>query len=183
MFKYDMYKLFTIYVVIFDKGEKRMLVLATVSESRELLHIQQQGFADLYTRYQEPYNPAIEDLEHFQSRFQREGCSFYKIVEEGETIGLLRVTIAEDRNLGWVGLLVLLSEYRKKGYASKALLEVERQHPTVSRWVLCTISQEESLVTFYQKLGYKGFKVCPEYKGEEVVYDLIYMEKWLKEEE
>ena len=152
-----------------------MLVLADVSEAKELLALQHSAFAALYEIYHDQYNPAIESLEDFCSRFSRPNCRYYKIVKEKRTVGLIRTTVAENANEGWIGLIGLAPSVRKKGYASKAMLDLERLYPSVKRWVLCTVLQEKELVAFYEKLGYKPINVEPEQAG----MDMAYMEKWL----
>lgn len=150
-----------------------MLVLTDISEARELLAIQHQSFAALYETYQDQYNPAIETLDYFQSRFARPNCRYYKIIEEEKTVGLIRTTVADHADQGWLGLIGIHPDYQGRGYASKAMLELETIHTAVKRWVLCTVLQEAKLVRFYEKLGYTSFKIEPEQEG----MDMVYMEK------
>ncbi|HFU4464129.1 TPA: GNAT family N-acetyltransferase [Streptococcus suis] len=152
-----------------------MLVKAELSNAEELLPIQHRAFAALYETYQDQYNPAIETMDYFQSRFARPNCNYYKIVEEGQTVGLVRTTVAEDAEQGWLGLIGIDPDHRGKGYGHKAMLELEQLYPTVKRWVLCTVLQEPRLVAFYEKLGYKAIKTEPEQEG----MDMVYMEKWI----
>ncbi len=152
-----------------------MLVLEDVSEAKKLLDLQHSAFAALYETYHDRYNPAIESLEDFRLRFSRPNCHYYKIVEEKRTVGLIRTTVAENADEGWLGLIGLAPSVRKKGYASKAMLDLERLYPSVKRWVLYTVLQAKELVAFYEKLGYKPIKVEPEQAG----MDMVYMEKWL----
>ena len=91
-----------------------MLVLADVSEAKELLALQHSAFAALYEIYHDQYNPAIESLEDFCSRFSRPNCRYYKIVDEKRTVGLIRATVAENANEGWIGLIGLAPSARKK---------------------------------------------------------------------
>lgn len=91
-----------------------MLVLADVSEAKELLALQHSAFAALYETYHDRYNPAIESLGDFCSRFSRPNCRYYKIVEDKRTIGLIRTTVAKNANEGWLGLIGLAPSARKK---------------------------------------------------------------------
>lgn len=151
-----------------------MLIPADVSDANELLPIQHRAFAALYETYQDQYNPAIETMDYFRSRFERPNCRYYKIVEEGLTVGLVRTTVAEKAEQGWLGLIGIDPAYRGKDYGRKAMLELEGLYPAVERWVLCTVLQEPGLVAFYEGLGYKAIK--PEQEG----MDMVYMEKWLR---
>lgn len=77
-----------------------MLVAATVSDVEELLSIQHRVFGSLYETYRDQYNPAIESLDCFQLHFARPNCKYYKVVEEGRTVGLARTTVAEHAERG-----------------------------------------------------------------------------------
>ena len=75
-------------------------------------------------------DPAIEAMDYFQSRFARPNCTYYKIVEEGHTVGLVRTMVAEDADQGWLGLIGIDPDHRGKGYGHKAMLELESLYPT-----------------------------------------------------
>ncbi|MBO4108281.1 GNAT family N-acetyltransferase [Streptococcus suis] len=152
-----------------------MLVKADLSNAEELLPIQYRAFAALYETYHDQYNPAIETMDYFQSRFARPNCTYYKIIEEEHTVGLVQTTVAEDTDQGWLGLIGINPVHRGKGYDHKAMLELESLYPIVKRWVLCTVLQEPRLVAFYEKLDYKAIRTEPEQEGT----DMVYMEKWL----
>ncbi|HFI0255771.1 TPA: GNAT family N-acetyltransferase [Streptococcus suis] len=111
-----------------------MLVKADLSNAEELLPIQHRAFAALYETYQDQYNPAIETMDYFQSRFARPNCKYYKIVEDDHTVGLVRTTVAENAEQGWMGLIGIDPAHRGKGFGHKAMLELEALYPTVKRW-------------------------------------------------
>ncbi|HFI0065115.1 GNAT family N-acetyltransferase [Streptococcus suis] len=113
-------------------------------------------------------------MDYFQSRFARPNCTYFKIVEDGHTVGLVRTTVAEDTDQGWLGLIGINPVHRGKGYGHKAMLELESLYAIVKRWVLCIVLQEPRLVAFYEKLGYKAIRTEPEQEG----MDMVYMEKW-----
>lgn len=60
-------------------------------------------------------------MDYFQSRFARPNCSYYKIIEEEHTVGLVRTTVAEDAEQGWLGLIGIDPDHRRKGYGHKAI--------------------------------------------------------------
>ncbi|WP_395375558.1 GNAT family N-acetyltransferase [Streptococcus suis] len=120
-----------------------MLVKADLSNAEELLPIQHRAFAALYETYQDQYNPAIETMDYFQSRFARPNCTYYKIVEEGHTVGLVRTTVAEDADQGWLGLIGIDPDHRGKGYGHKAMLDLEQLYPTDKRWGVGKNSTEQ----------------------------------------
>ena len=107
-----------------------MLVKADLSNAEELLPIQHRAFAALYETYQDQYNPAIEAMDYFQSGFARPNCTYYKIVEEGHTVGLVRTMVAEDADQGWLYMIGIDPDHRGKGYGHKAMLELESLYPT-----------------------------------------------------
>ncbi|WP_238140745.1 GNAT family N-acetyltransferase [Streptococcus suis] len=127
-----------------------MLVKADLSNAVELLPIQHRAFAALYETYQDQYNLAIETMDYFQSRIARPNCTYYKIIEEEHTVGLVQTTVAEDTDQGWLGLIGINPVHRGKSYGHKAMLELESLYPTVRRLVLCTVLQEPRLVAFYE---------------------------------
>ncbi|HEM6078977.1 TPA: hypothetical protein U2B75_001786 [Streptococcus suis] len=92
-----------------------MLVKADLSNAEELLPIQHRAFAAVYETYQNQYNPAIEIMDYFQSRFARPNCTYYKIVEEGHTVGLVRTTVAEDADQGWLGYKAIKTDPEQEG--------------------------------------------------------------------
>ena len=106
-----------------------MLVKADLSNAEELLPIQHRAFAALYETYQDQYDLAIEAMDYFQSRFARPNCTYYKIVEEGHAVGLVRTMVAEDADQGWLGLIGIDPDHRGKGYGHKAMLELESLYP------------------------------------------------------
>lgn len=96
-----------------------MLVKADLSNAEELLPIQHRAFAALYETYQDQYNPAIEAMDYFQSRFARPNCTYYKIVVEGHTVGLVRTMVAEDADQGWLGLIGIDPDHRGKAMVTR----------------------------------------------------------------
>ena len=47
-----------------------------------------------------------------------------------QSVGLVRTTVAEDADQGWLGLIGIDPDHRGKGYGHKAMLELESLYPT-----------------------------------------------------
>ena len=46
-------------------------------------------------------------------------------------------------------------KYQNKGYATKAIIDIEKLYSYYNHWQLDTIKEEKKNVHLYQKLGYK----------------------------
>ena len=119
-----------------------------------LLHrIQVCSFRALLDQYRDyDTNPAAESLEKIHQRFAQEYTDYYLIQHGEQTVGMLRVC-----NYGLrcrLSPICVLPEYRGRGFASQAVLEVETYYPNAQYWELDTIRQEDSLCRFYERLGY-----------------------------
>ena len=47
-----------------------------------------------------------------------------------QSVGLVRTTVAEDADQGWLDMIGIDPDYRGKGYGHKAMLELESLYPT-----------------------------------------------------
>lgn len=74
----------------------------------------------------------------------------------------------------WFGIIAILPTYRGKGYVKTAIGLLEKTYPTITKWTLCTISQEASLVGLYSSLG---FEKTGEIETIQPGMDLVYMQK------
>ena len=49
----------------------------------------------------------------------------------------------------------MLPKYQNKGYATKAIIDIEKLYSYYNHWQLDTIKEEKKNVHLYHKLGYK----------------------------
>lgn len=92
----------------------------------------------------------------------------YVLLENGQTIGLLRYNLFWD-NTPFCTMLVIDSAYRGKGYGKELMLHWERDMKSQGYGMLLTSTQvDEDAQHFYRKLGYQdcgGFVIdIPKYK-------------------
>ncbi len=131
------------------------LINADESDAEEIWNMQKTAFAELLKKYRDfDTSPASEPLEKVIMRLMQPFTYFYFIELDGKKIGAVRVV---DKKLNaeakHISPLFILPEYRNKGYAQQAILQVEKIHGN-SGWELDTILQETANCHLYEKMGY-----------------------------
>ena len=127
---------------------------ATYEDCTTIHTIQVKSFIELLQKYNDfDSNPAAESLEKIYQRFEQPYTDYYLIIADQETVGMLRVC---DFGVNCrLSPICILPEYRGKGFAAKAIHEMEKQYPEAMLWQLDTIMQEAHLCSMYEKLGYR----------------------------
>ena len=129
-------------------------IKATYSDCEEIQKIQQESFAQLLEKYQDfDMSPATETLERIQYKFNQPATTYYFIYTESIKIGVIRVVSIDETTMR-ISPMMILPEYQNKGYAQKALSEIENMYSHIKYWQLDTIKQEEKLCYLYEKVGY-----------------------------
>ena len=125
---------------------------ATYEDCTTIHTIQVKSFIELLQKYNDfDSNPAAESLEKIYQRFEQPYTDYYLIIADQETVGMLRVC---DFGVNCrLSPICILPEYRGKGFAAKAIHEMEKQYPEATLWQLDTIMQEAHLCSMYEKLG------------------------------
>lgn len=131
------------------------LIKANESNAEELWEMQKIAFAELCNKYKDyETNPANEPLEKVKMRLSQPFTYFYFIELNNKKIGAIRVvdkkSSAEAKR---ISPLFILPEYRNKGFAQQAILQVEQIHGSYG-WELDTILQETANCHLYEKMGY-----------------------------
>lgn len=118
--------------------------------------IQQAAYKPLYEKYQDDdSNPYMESKETVLRKYLRQGTTGYLFVKDGVAVGCVRISIDTEKKIGRVLALAVEPRFQGQGIAQHALLEIEKIHSNVERWLLDTILQEEGNCHLYEKLGYK----------------------------
>lgn len=126
---------------------------AEFSECTYLHGIQLRSFQFLLEKYQDfDTNPAAETLQKIQMRFVQKHTDYYLILNDEQVVGMLRV--CDYGAACRLSPICILPEYRGRGFATRAILEMERYYPNAEYWELDTILQEDSLCRLYENLGY-----------------------------
>ena len=131
------------------------LIEASEADAEEIWNMQKSAFTELLEKYQDfETSPANEPLEKTLNRLRQPFTYFYFIELTGVKIGAIRVV---DKKLNaepkHISPLFIMPEYRNKGFAQQAIIQVEKIHGSCG-WEIDTILQEPSNCHLYEKLGY-----------------------------
>ena len=132
------------------------LVKANEKDAKEIWKMQKSAFAELFEKYKDfDTSPANEPLDKVILRLRQPFTYFYFIRLNSKNIGAIRVvdkkSSTEPKR---ISPLFILPEFRNKGYAQSAILQVEKIHGA-SNWELDTILQETATCRLYEKTGYR----------------------------
>ncbi|MDR7074417.1 GNAT family N-acetyltransferase [Fictibacillus barbaricus] len=146
------------------------ILKAEVSDASEILSLQKLAYlseAELYGNYEiEPLKQTVQDIEKaFETNF------ILKCVDNGMIVGSVKAY--EKDGTCYIGKLMVHPDYQNKGIGKKLMNEIERKYEHV-RYELFTGSKSIKNITFYERLGYKGFSE-KKLDREETIF--IFMEK------
>ena len=132
------------------------LVRATVEDSNCLYDMQVKAFMPPLKKYEDyDTSPANEPIERTLQRINYGFGMFYKIIDDGEPVGGIRILWWENTTRFRLGLIFVLPEYQGKGIAQEAIKMVENLYPHATSWELDTILQEKGNCYLYEKMGYR----------------------------
>ena len=121
-----------------------------------VFEIQQAAYKPLYEKYHDDNtNPYMESKEIVLQKYMRTGTKGYLFIENGEIVGVVRISLFPESKSGRVSALGVHPQYKGQGIAQQALLKIEEMHSEVERWFLDTILQEAGNCHLYEKIGYK----------------------------
>ena len=135
-------------------------------EILQLQYLAYQSEADLFgTR---DISPLKQTLDEVVSEFN--SGIILKMVIAGNIIGSVRAT--EKDGTIYIGKLMIHPDFRRKGYGSLLLCEIERHYPD-KRYELFTSTRSKDNIRLYHKNGYKEFK--QEMVSDELTF--VFLEK------
>lgn len=143
--------------ILQDKAMSTNVTITEASESdAELIwEMQKVAFADLLEKYEDyDTSPANETLDKVKSRFEDPYTYHYFIEAENQIVGALRIVDRKSEENKKLSQILILPEFRRKGYAYSAIRRAENIHGSTG-WELDTILQEKSLRLMYESLGYR----------------------------
>ena len=150
---------------------------AGAEDLETIIAIQRASFKAVYDKYQDEYDPYLEDRERIKWKLVERPQSYYYFGKENEEkIGFLRIHTNEELTEAWLGTAAIMPPYQGKGYGSEGLRLLEEEFSTVSQWDLCTVLQDAGMVAFYEKNGYRQTHIEPEKEG----MDMVYMKKLIE---
>lgn len=128
--------------------------ITTIEELKEIQTIYQKSFKNLLNKYHDDeLNPAKETLASIEKKFNTNNNLYYFIIKQNKTIGVVRIIF--EKNEGRIAPVCILPEFQGGGLGLKTMAIIEKEHPSIVKWSLETIKQEEKLVNLYQKCGYQ----------------------------
>lgn len=126
------------------------------AEDLKLIHeMQVESFLDLFNRYQDPEtNPAAEPIEAIQRRFKQENSDYYLICTREKEVGAIRVVTNQEKSEARISPMFIVPQYQNRGIGLAAINEIESVYPSIKKWELDTVKEEELLCHFYRSAGY-----------------------------
>ncbi len=127
---------------------------AVFADCEEIHKMQVDAFQKLLEKYQDfDTNPASEKLEVVQQKYNQHCTDYYFILCDRVKIGAVRV-VRLSTTACRISPIFILPEHQNKGYAQKAMIDIEKLYPDAETWELDTIKQENKLCHLYEKSGY-----------------------------
>lgn len=150
------------------------IIEAKVGDAAKILSIQKLAYrseAELYGDFNiEPLKQTVGDVE---KAFEDYLILIY--IEDGELVGSVRAYQKDETC--YIGKLMVHPDFQNKGIGKALMNEIERQFNVV-RFELFTGSKSEKNISFYEKLGYAGYKTEKLLDREETIF--VFMEKLAK---
>ena len=76
-----------------------------------IIAIQRASFKAVYEKYQDRYDPYLEERERIRWKLVERPNSFYYFVKEAEKIlGFIRLNTNDEQTAGWIGTVAILPE-------------------------------------------------------------------------
>ena len=120
---------------------------AGTEDLETIIAIQRASFKAVYDKYQDEYDPYLEDRERIKWKLvERPNSYYYFVKEDEEKIGFLRIQTNEELTKAWLGTAAILPSYA-------------------------------GMVAFYEKNGYQQTHIEPEKEGMDMVYMKKLIEK------
>ena len=99
---------------------------AGAEDLETIIAIQRASFKAVYDKYQDEYDPYLEDSERIKWKLVERPNSYYYFVKENEDkIGFFRIQTNDELTEAWLGTAAILPQYQGKGYGSKGLRLLE----------------------------------------------------------
>lgn len=132
------------------------LVRAQVQDAERIWKMQTEAFSELYAKYEDTEtSPAVEPLEKVIMRLEQPYTHYYFIEVDGTVVGAIRVVDRKESSIAKrISPIFIMTEYRGRGYAQRAIQLAEEIHGA-SNWELDTILQEKGNCYLYEKMGYR----------------------------
>lgn len=141
---------------------------ALLKDAKTLLDLQKECFEKYSVKYGDfssnPYHMTLHRMEfNLKYRFG----TYYKIIDfvSDEVVGAIFIFELDDSSIMKIAQFYIKESYQHLGIGSKVLSSIMEKHSLVKTWFVDTILQEESNVSFYEKLGFEQIDYETEHDG------------------
>ncbi|WP_163411557.1 GNAT family N-acetyltransferase [Flavobacterium ajazii] len=144
---------------------------ASEADLKAILELQKECYkteAELHKEYSIP--PLTQTFESINEDF-KQGTLFLKGIVDGQLVASVRGQIKEGS--AYIGRLIVKPEFQNNKFGQTLMKEIESQFENCNRYELFTGFKSEKNLNFYQKLGYKEFKI--QFINDNLT--LVYLEK------
>ena len=127
---------------------------AKAEDIEKIWKMQIEAFRALLEKYQDyDLSPAAEGIDKIRARYEQTWTTYFFIEAEGNDVGVIRVVDRKDGSRKRISPIIIMPEFRGRGYAQKAMLAIEEMYGS-DNWCLDTILQEKGNILLYEKMGY-----------------------------
>ena len=140
---------------------------SNLQEILDLQYLAYQSEAALFRSKDIP--PLKQTLDNLMEEYEK-GIVLKAVTEEEIIIGSVRAY--ENEGTVYIGKLMVYPDYRRQGYGSKLLTEIEKCY-TGKRYELFTSTKSEDNIRLYQRTGYTIFDQRP--INEDLIF--VFLEK------
>ena len=114
-----------------------MVIKIEIYELLKAYSMQKKCFKPIYEKYYDETSPCKESFAKFVSRTKKSSFQMYWIIHNSTKVG--QIWIATKNDTAILARLFVLPKYQNKGYATKAIIDIEKLYSNYKHWQLDTI--------------------------------------------
>lgn len=116
-----------------------MVIKIEIYELLKAFSMQKKCFKPIYEKYYDETSPCKESFAKFVSRTTKPSFQMYWIIDNSTKVG--QIWIATKNDTAKLARLFVLPKYQNKGYATKAIIDIEKLYSYYNHWQLDTIKE------------------------------------------
>ena len=125
---------------------------AGAEDLETIIAIQRASFKAVYEKYQDQYDPYLEERERIRWKLVERPNSFYYFIKDAEKIlGFIRLNTNDEQTAGWIGTVAILPQYQNKGYGSEGLGLIEETFSTIHNGICARFCRIKAWWLFMRK--------------------------------
>ena len=127
---------------------------AGAEDLETIIAIQRASFKAVYDKYQDEYDPYLEDRERIKWKLvERPNSYYYFVKEDEENIGFLRIQTNDELTKAWLGTAAILPQYQGKGYGSNGLRLLEKNSQPLNSGICVRYYRMRAWLLFMRKMA------------------------------